>query len=65
MLVEPEQMTGDHSKVAPIDGPVKGFSAAKIGILVRNKHCVCPNCLCEVVTGNIPGARAPNDRDLE
>ena len=42
-LVKPEQMTRDHSKVAPIDGPVKGFPAAKIGILVRNKHCVCPN----------------------
>ena len=24
-----------------------------------------PKCLCEVVIGNIPGARAPNDPDLE
>ena len=31
-LVKPEQMTGDHSIVSLIDGSVKEFSIAKIGI---------------------------------
>ena len=63
-------MTGYHSRVTLIDGSVKEFHVAKIDIdspfLSGEIQALCmPKCLFEVVIGNIPGARAPNDPDLE
>ena len=58
-LVKPEQMTGDHSEVTLIDGSLKEFTVAKIGIdspfISGEIQAWCmPECLCEVVIGNIP-----------
>ena len=69
-LVKPERMTGGHSKVTLIDGSLKDFPVAKIGIdspfVSGEIQAWCmPECLCEVVIGNILGARAPNDPNLE
>ena len=57
-------MTGDHSKVTLIDGSVKELPVAKIGIdspfMSGEIQALCmPECLCELVIGNLPGARAP------
>ena len=69
VLVKPEQYTGEYKKVEMIDGTIKEFPVAIVEIdspyLSRQVEALSmPNCLCEVVIGNVSGARDANDPDL-
>ena len=69
-LVDDSQFTGSKQSVMLIDGSVKQFPVAKVVVdspfYVGEIEALCmPNSLCDVVIGNISGAREPNDPDLK
>ena len=68
-LVKKNQLTGDHQAVRLIDGTIRRFPVAKIIVdspyFEGEIEAVCmPDCLSEVVIGNVKGARDPNDPNL-
>ncbi|XP_072170068.1 uncharacterized protein [Diadema setosum] len=69
-LVERHQLTGKCQTVRLIDGTVKQFPVAKVELdspyFSGEIEALCmPDCLCEVIVGNVTGAREPNDPDLK
>ena len=69
-LVNESQMTDKLHSVLLIDGTTRTFPVAKVTIdspyLKDEVDALCiPNALCEVVVGNVNGARDPHDPDLE
>ena len=69
-LVEEGQFTGREQQVTLIDGSIKTFPVAEIEIdspYFQGKiEAVCmPGSLCDVVIGNVEGAREPGDPNFE
>ena len=69
-LVKPEQMTDKVNSVVLIDGTVRQFPVARVRVdspyLSSEVEALCmPNSLCEVVIGNIEGAREPGNPNLD
>ncbi|XP_072166079.1 uncharacterized protein [Diadema setosum] len=68
-LVRNDQLTGQHQAVRLIDGTVRRFPVAKVAVdspyFEGEVEAVCmPDCLSEVVIGNVEGAREPSDPNL-
>ena len=68
-LVDADQLTGAQQSVVLIDGTVRQFSVARVLVdspfYVGEVEALCmPNSLCDVVIGNITGAREPHDPNL-
>ncbi|XP_072179722.1 LOW QUALITY PROTEIN: uncharacterized protein [Diadema setosum] len=68
-LVRNDQLTGQHQAVRLIDGTVRHFPVAKVAVdspyFEGEVEAVCmPDCLSEVVIGNVEGAREPSDPNL-
>ena len=69
-LVDNQQLTGYCQTVRLIDGTIKQFPVAKVELdcpyFSGEIEALCmPDCLCEVIVGNIEGAREPGDPNLE
>ena len=69
-LVTDSQYTGRKQSVTLIDGTIKTFPVASVEIdspyFSGEVEALCmPRSLCEVVVGNIEGAREPSDPDFE
>ena len=69
-LVDKSQFSGVNQAVMLIDGTVRNFPVAKVYVdspfYVGEIEAMCmPNSLCDVVIGNIPRAREPNDPDMK
>ncbi|XP_071503134.1 uncharacterized protein [Diadema antillarum] len=68
-LVRNDQLTGQHRAVRLIDGTVRRFPVAKVAVdspyFEGEVEAVCmPDCLTEVIIGNVEGAREPSDPNL-
>ena len=69
-FVKEQQLTGACQAVRLIDGTIKRFQVAKVEVdspyFSGTVEALCmPDCLCEVIIGNVPGAREPGDPNLE
>ena len=69
-LVSEGQYTGKDQSVTLIDGTIKTFPVAEIELdspyLRGRVEAVCmPGSLCDVVVGNVEGAREPGNPDFE
>ena len=68
-LVGSDQFTGQQQAVRLIDGTVRRFPVAKVVVdspyFEGEIEAVCmPDCLSDVVIGNVKGAREPSDPNL-
>ena len=65
-LVKQEQMTNEKQAVILIDGTTRQFPVAKVSVdspyFSGEVRALCmPNALCDLVIGNIPGAKDPSE----
>jgi hypothetical protein len=69
-LVQPELLMGKSHLCFLIDGTVRNFPIAKINVctpyFVGEVEAMCmENPVYELIIGNVPGARDPNDPDMK
>ena len=67
-LVKDEERPGESRKCTLIDGTVREFETARLGVHTpffsgQLEALVMPNPLCDLIIGNVPGARGLDDPD--